>query len=110
MTLPPPSHSPFSQVRDALDNADRFYRVTAAPPLPPPAAAPAPPSPSCSGGGAPGGGEAEAFRAVALTYLASNAVASRFAAALAAGEVLYLGLLWQVGCSQRLTLPFLFWG
>eukprot|EP00887_Chlorella_sp_A99_P002428 scaffold10.g2428.t1 len=83
------SEEEYETVRAALDNADRFYRITAAP-APPAAAA----QPAGSGGGPDAA--ADAFRAVALTWLANNFVAGRFAGALAAAEVIYLGALWQL--------------
>ena len=117
----PPSHPPvrahphqvldtsvsveeYDTVKTALDNADRYYRVV----LPDQALG------SSLEGGGPGGApphgaaaaastspaaaaarSAAAFRQVALTWLASNMVAARFAGALAAGEVIFLGLLWH---------------
>ena len=84
-----PSEEEFQTVKDALDNSDRFYQIV-------------------------GLGEsrdalastvtskddartnAAAFRAVALTWLARRQVAARFAAALAAVEVVVLGAVWNV--------------
>jgi hypothetical protein len=75
-----PTEEEFDTVKGALDNAERYYRVV---------------------GRGRDDGEAEsaaaerAFRAVAVTWLARKGVAARFAAAVAAGEVLFLGALWQ---------------
>ncbi|PSC67853.1 ABC transporter ATP-binding permease [Micractinium conductrix] len=70
----------YEVVRDAVDNADRFYRLMAMDRDSTPADA---------------ARAAEAFKTVALTWMARNQVAVRFAAALGACEVLYLGCLWQ---------------
>ncbi|KAL4429002.1 hypothetical protein ABPG77_006041 [Micractinium sp. CCAP 211/92] len=71
----------YEVVRDAVDNADRYYRLMA-----------------MNRDTTPADAEraAQAFRAVALTWMARNQVAVRFAAALGAVEVIYLGVLWQV--------------
>lgn len=71
----------YEVVRDAVDNADRYYRLMA-----------------MNRDSTPADAEraANAFRAVALTWMARNQVAVRFAAALGALEVIYLGVLWQV--------------
>lgn len=71
----------YEVVRDAVDNADRYYRLMA-----------------MNRDTTPADAEraAAAFRAVALTWMARNQVAVRFAAALGALEVIYLGVLWQV--------------
>ncbi|KAL4440328.1 hypothetical protein ABPG75_003329 [Micractinium tetrahymenae] len=71
----------YEVVRDAVDNADRYYRLM-----------------SMNRDTTPADAEraANAFRAVALTWMARNQVAVRFAAALGALEVVYLGVLWQV--------------
>lgn len=76
-----PSSEEFETVKNSLDNADRFYRVV-------------------------GVGKdteakdtkrsADAFKNVAITWLARKQVAARFAAALAATEVIFLGILWHV--------------
>lgn len=76
-----PSSEEFETVKNSLDNADRFYRVV-------------------------GVGKdtvaidtkrnADAFKNVAITWLARKQVAARFAAALSASEVIFLGILWHV--------------
>jgi hypothetical protein len=70
----------FDCVRDALDNAERYYKVMA--------------QGNDCGGGEPAAAEA-AFRAVAVTWVARRTIAARFAACASALEVLYLGALWQ---------------
>lgn len=68
-----------TQIRDALDNSDRYYRVMA----------------MGKGSSQSDATEAaEAFRTVALTWLARKRVAARLAAVLAGCEIAYLGLLW----------------
>jgi hypothetical protein len=70
----------YEVVRNALENADRYYRVMAMDRDSTPADARR---------------AADAFRTVALTWMARNQVAVRFAAALGALEVIFLGVLWQ---------------
>jgi hypothetical protein len=75
-----PSTEEYETVKDALDNADRFYSLV--------------------GQGrdtnvADAKSNAAAFRAVAVTWLARRQVAARFAALLATFEVLFLGTLWH---------------
>lgn len=70
----------YEVVKDALDNADRYYRLMA-----------------MDRDSTPDDAQraADAFKSVALTWMARNQVAVRFAAALGAVEVIYLGVLWQ---------------
>jgi len=65
----------YDVIKDALDNADRYYTVM----------------------GGPGEEKVDqkaAFEVVALTWLARRQVAARFAGAVSSFEVFYLGLLW----------------
>lgn len=70
----------FETVKGALDNAERYYRVVGR---------------GRDDGAAESAASERAFRAVAVTWLARKGVAARFAGAVAAAEVLYLGALWQ---------------
>ncbi|EFN54080.1 hypothetical protein CHLNCDRAFT_136198 [Chlorella variabilis] len=70
----------YEVVRNALENADRYYRLTAMDRDSTPADAQR---------------AADAFKNVAFTWIARNQVAVRFAAGLGALEVIYLGVLWQ---------------
>jgi hypothetical protein len=78
----------YEVVEEALENADRFYRLTAVGPNSSPAEAQR---------------AAEAFRSVALLWLARNQVATRAAGILGAAEIFYLGVLWQ--CTGDLAAP-----
>ena len=70
-----PSPEEYDVIKDALDNADRYYKVMAGP-------------------GENNEGSREAFKNVALLWLARRQVAARFAAAVSSFEIFYLGLLW----------------
>lgn len=70
-----PTEEEYDVIKDALDNAERYYRVMAGP--------------------EENTVDAEdAFKKVALLWLARRQVAARFAAAVSSFEVFYLGLLW----------------
>ena len=76
----------YDVIKDALDNADRYYSVM----------------------GGPGEEKLDrkaAFEVVALTWLARRQVAARFAGAVSAFEVFYLGLLWLE--TDDLTAPMM---
>ena len=69
----------YDVIKDAFDNSDRYYTVMNAP-------------------GVDEGKEDEAFKTVAITWLARRQVGARFAGAISAFEVFYLGLVWlEVG-------------
>jgi hypothetical protein len=70
-----PSPEEYDVIKDALDNADRFYKVMAGP-------------------GENNESSKEAFKNVALLWLARRQVAARFAGAVSSFEIFYLGLLW----------------
>eukprot|EP00889_Picochlorum_renovo_P000895 jgi/Picre1/27925/NNA_000887.t1 len=70
-----PTEEEYDVIKDALDNADRYYRVMTGP-------------------GEDTMDAEDAFRKVALLWLARRQVAARFAAAVSSFEVFYLGLLW----------------
>lgn len=70
-----PTEEEYDVIKDALDNADRYYRVMTGP-------------------GEDTMDAEDAFRKVALLWLARRQVAARFAAAISSFEVFYLGLLW----------------
>jgi hypothetical protein len=76
----------YDVIKDALDNADRYYTVM----------------------GGPGEEKVDqkaAFEVVALTWLARRQLAARFAGAISAFEVFYLGLLWLE--TDDLTAPMM---
>lgn len=70
-----PSPEEYDVIKDALDNADRYYKVMAGP-------------------GENNESSKEAFKNVALLWLARRQVAARFAGAVSSFEIFYLGLLW----------------
>lgn len=80
----------YETVKDALDNADRFYRVMAVENVN------GERDDGRSGGFTSAVEAAAAFKVVAVTWLARRQVAARFAATMSALEVLYLGILWQL--------------
>jgi hypothetical protein len=75
-----PSTEEYDTVKDALENADRFYSLVGQ---------------GRDSNAADAKSNASAFRAVAVTWLARRQVAARFAAVLATLEVLFLGTLWH---------------
>lgn len=75
-------------IKDALDNADRYYRLMGVN-----ANSPSGPSPATEEEALRA---AEAFKAVAVTWLTRKSLAARWDAALASLEVMYLGCLWQI--------------
>jgi hypothetical protein len=70
-----PSPEEYDVIRDALENADRYYKVMAGP-------------------GENNARSEEAFKNVSLMWLARRQVGARFAGALSSFEIFYLGLLW----------------
>ncbi|GAB4814131.1 hypothetical protein N2152v2_001177 [Parachlorella kessleri] len=70
----------YDMVKGALDNADRYYKVMTM-------------SRDSKSGDAQRA--ADAFRTVALTWMARSQLVSQLAAGLAVVEVVYLGMLWQ---------------
>ena len=65
----------YDVIKDALENADRYYKVMAGP-------------------GENNKTSEEAFKQVSLMWLARRQVAARFAGALSSFEIFYLGMLW----------------
>lgn len=70
-----PSPEEYDVIKDALENADRYYKVMAGPEE-------------------NNEDSKEAFKNVALLWLARRQVAARFAGAVSSFEIFYLGLLW----------------
>jgi hypothetical protein len=70
-----PSPEEYDVIKESLENADRYYKVMAGP-------------------GENNRDSEEAFKNVALMWLAKRQVAARFAGAISSFEVFYLGLLW----------------
>jgi hypothetical protein len=70
-----PSPEEYDVIKEALENADRYYKVMAGP-------------------GENNRTSEEAFKNVSLMWLARRQVAARFAGALSSFEIFYLGLLW----------------
>jgi hypothetical protein len=70
-----PSPEEYDVIKDALENADRYYKVMAGP-------------------GENNETSEEAFKQVSLMWLARRQVAARFAGALSSFEIFYLGMLW----------------
>lgn len=71
----------YEVVQEALENADRFYRLTAV---------------GLDSSPADAERAAEAFRSVALLWMARNQVATRASGLIGAAEIFYLGALWQL--------------
>ena len=70
-----PSPEEYDVIKDALENADRYYKVMAGP-------------------GENNKSNEEAFKQVSLMWLARRQVSARFAGALSSFEIFYLGMLW----------------
>ena len=70
-----PSPEEYDVIKDALENADRYYKVMAGP-------------------GENNKSSEEAFKSVSLMWLARRQVSARFAGALSSFEIFYLGMLW----------------